>query len=198
MSRPHTSRKKSARDEAFWILDQKQLQCLASPVRQDILDRLASSGPMSARDLAEALSLNPTALYRHLEILQTAKLVLKTGARLRNRRTETLYAVPARRLLLEKAFENPRNASVLAKIMSAMTRQLDRDASRSLAAGTGVTSGPHRNLGFARRVGAPNAKDLATINLKLAEISAILRNGDQRSGDIISLGWVMAPGGGER
>lgn len=186
---------KTSRDEAFWILDKRQLRCLASPVRQDMLDRLAASGPMPAADLARALSLKPTALYRHLKILEDCALVKKAGAQIRNRRAENLYAAPARRLLLEKAFEAKSNAPALTKIVSALTRQLQRDAARGLMDGAGATAGAQRSLGFARRVGAPTARDLAVINQKLAEISAILRRRDGKSGKLIALGWVMAPVG---
>lgn len=197
-SRPPRKRATHARDDAFWILDQRQLRCLASPVRQDIVDRLAASGPMSAAELAEALAMNATAFYRHLKILDDCGLVRRAGARVKNRRTEALYAAPARRLLLEKAFAAKANRPALAKIVGALTRQLQRDASRSLAEGAGVTAGPQRSLGFARRVGAPTARDLAAINQKLAEISAILRRRDGKSGKLIAVGWVMAPVGGEK
>lgn len=189
---------KNTRSDAYWIVDRRQLECLASPMRQDILDRLAASGAMAVGELAVALGVKQTALYRHLAILEDAGLVLKAGSRTKNRKSETLYAAPARRLLLEKAFQTRSNAPALATIAAALTRQLGRDAARALAAGGGATSGPQRTLGFARRIGAPTAKELAEINRKLADISAILRRRGGNRGPLVAFGWVMAPVGERR
>jgi hypothetical protein len=152
---------------------------------------------MPASELAIALSLNATSLYRHLHLLQECRLVVKTGAQVRNRRSEAIFAVPARRLLLEKAYMTEANAPALTRIVGALTRQLERDAVTGIKQGTGVAIGPQRTIGFSRRIGAPTAADLAAVNRRLAEISTILRRRHGKNGKLLAFGWVLAPVGRE-
>lgn len=88
----HSRTRSPARSAAYWILDRKQIQCLSSSRRQDMVDRLAGDGPLSVRELARAIGMKPSAIYHHLEQLLAVGLVIESGHRTVNRRQEKLYA----------------------------------------------------------------------------------------------------------
>src|SRR5689334_10101526 len=92
-----------ADQRTYWILERRQIACLASPRRQDILDRLVATGPCSVREFCAAVGLAPSAAYHHLRRLEAVGLVVEAGTRVVNRRTERLYAPRAPRMRLARA-----------------------------------------------------------------------------------------------
>lgn len=179
--------------ENYWIVDKDEIVALVSPVRQDLLDRLCDSGPLSVSKLARALAMRPSALYRHLEILLDAGLVVIVGERRANRRTEKIYASRARRLRLERAFGDPCNGEELAQVFASLSRQLERDVRRAMKSENARPSGPSRNLAFGRIIGTPSPAELAAINAKIEEISKILRKISHKDRSLVSFGWALAP-----
>src|SRR4029079_11092684 len=115
------------RPESHEASDPRQLEAVANPRRQEMLARLAASGPLSIRELAEQVGARPTALYHHLERLMAVGLVVEAGVRERNRRREQLYEPVAERLRLARAHRDPAHALAVARIVAAQTRQLSRD-----------------------------------------------------------------------
>ena len=187
------ARKTSRRPENHWIVDEAQIRALASSVRQDIVDRLCQNGPMSVAEIADALSVRPSALYRHLDILLEAGLVVLAGERVANRRVEKLYNSCARRLRLERAFGDETNSELLSDVLAAFSRQLERDVQRAIESGDATASGPTRNLSFGRVIGSPSPEDLQRINQKLSEISEILHASTNKKNKLVSFGWGLAP-----
>ena len=185
------------KSETFWVLNRKQLLCLVSPRRQDIVDKLAAQGPLSIRELAPQMGCSAPSLYHHIDQLLRAGLIVEAGHRVVRRKREQIYATLAPRVRLKRALSDPANRALMARIAAALNRQLDRDFRAGLRAG-GRTDGPQRNLGFFRLVGAPDAKGIALINRRLDEIAEILWHAAGGTGELISLGWTMAPVGGRK
>jgi len=179
--------------ESYWIRDRTQIETLASAPRQDLVDRLAATGPHSVRELAQALGRKPSALYHHLARLVEAGLVVEAGTRVVNRRTERLYATPSPRMRLRRALSEPKLRELTPGVVRAMARQLVRDFASGIGTPGAETSGAKRNLGFFRLVGQPSARGLSRINASLEAIAEVLwRDRDSRA-PLVAFGWTMAP-----
>jgi DNA-binding transcriptional ArsR family regulator len=177
----------------YWIRDRRQIECLASAPRQDVVDRLAAGGPLSARELAAALGRRPSSLYHHLARLSASGLVVEAGTRVVNRRTERLWATPSPRMRLRRALSEPALRKLTPRVVSALGRQLARDFTKGIAHPRVETSTAARNLGFFRLVGQPSARGLARINANLDEIAEILWRDVDDGAPLVAFGWTMAP-----
>jgi DNA-binding transcriptional ArsR family regulator len=183
------------RAESHEASDPRQLEAVANPRRQDMLARLAASGPLSIRELAEQVGARPTALYHHLDKLLAVGLVVEAGTRVRNRRREQLYETVAARLRLARAHREPAHARAVAKIVAAQTRQLSRDFRTGQQSPARIDDGDFRNLTFFRLVGRPAPEQLARINACLGEITELLWNANDPDAEPVVLGCVLAPVG---
>lgn len=181
----------------YWISGTEQLALMVSPRRHEIGDHLAASGPMSIKELARQIGAQPSALYHHIELMKKAGLVVVSGHRVANRKRETLYATPARRMRLIRALADPANREIFRDIVGALTRQMHRDFERGLQSERQEVFGPERNLGFFRLVSTPDAETLEKINHHLAEIAELMwqsRPGTESGGGApLSLAWTMCP-----
>lgn len=180
--------------ETYWILRREQVECLASPRRQELLDRLAACGPESVKECAQAVGLKPSAAYRHLSALQGVGLIHTAGTRVVNRKQETLYEAVAPRMRLAGALSERELHGALRRVVAALGRQMTRDFERGLDSDRAVATGPERNVGFYRHVAAPDEETLAQINRRLDQVAELLWQPPKEGRPLISLGWVMAPG----
>jgi DNA-binding transcriptional ArsR family regulator len=181
------------RDEPYWILRQDQLRCLCSAVRMDLVDHLAGRGPLSVRELAEAVGMQPSAVYHHLRQLIAVDLVSEAGARVVNRKSEKLYETPSRRMRLRRALEDPANADIMRQFVEALCRQAERDFAGGQKAGGNPSPGPDRNLGFFRLIARPSPDTLARLNAVLDQLYDILWEDPDPDQPAIALTWVLAP-----
>ena len=181
------------RKKDYWILDRRQIECLASAPRAEILDWLSSSDPLSVSDLATTLNRKPSSLYHHIEMMLKVGLIEEAGTRTVYRRTEKLYATPSRRMRLKRALVEGHHDELMDKTVSAMTKQLGKDFSTGLKNDAAKRTGQYRNLGFYRFVGRPSRDGLKEINKKLDAISEILWSDQDPNRPVVSLGWVMTP-----
>jgi DNA-binding transcriptional ArsR family regulator len=198
-SRPKPRPSKPSAAKTYWILGKKQLAALTSARRLDILDRLAASGPSSVREFAGGIGMAPSAVYHHLRRLERAGLVVEAGTRRVGRRVERVYRAAAPRMRLMKALGEPEHRKSLARVVRAMTRQMDRDFALALRREGTRSAGKRRNLGFFRLVGAPGPRELERINAHLAAIAEILWTspaGPRRtSAPPLALAWTLTPVG---
>ncbi|WP_375204083.1 winged helix-turn-helix domain-containing protein [Hyphococcus sp.] len=181
------------RQPVYYILDQHQLQCMASPVRQDMVDHLSAHGVMSIKELAASIGKKPSSIYHHLKLLLEADLIVETGSRVVNRKLEKLYATPSRRMRMSKALEDPENNEELREIVGALCRQTDRDFSRGLENEQAKRGGQFQNLRFFRLVNRPTPQSLRQINKKLDEIAEILWSDPDPNSPLVALTWILAP-----
>ncbi len=183
----------TAVDKPYWILRRDQIQCLASPARQDILDHLAAGGVMSIKEIAAVVGRKPSSVYHHAHQLLDAELIEDAGSRIVNRRHERLFRTPSKRMRMIRALAEPSNRELMKDLVSATLRQSERDMKAALDRGQGKTEGPARNLGVFRLVNAPTPESLARINEKLDEIAEILWAEAEPDQPRVVLSWSMAP-----
>lgn len=180
-------------DDTLWVETEQQIRAGLNPRRQDIVDRLAASGPLSVKTLAAMVGARPSALYHHLRLLIEAGLVLEAGHRIVNRKREVLYDTPARRVRIRRALDDPARQPVIKEFVGALSRQMERDFAAGVDSALKATEGGVRNLGFRRVLGNPDAKTLARINAKLEEIGELLGHSEPGGTSVVALTWVMAP-----
>jgi DNA-binding transcriptional ArsR family regulator len=79
------------RPPIHFVVNPKVWAVLTAPVRLEIVEAMRMIAPCSIADVAAALDRPADALYRHIEKLKRAGLVLDAGERPCGRRTERLY-----------------------------------------------------------------------------------------------------------
>jgi DNA-binding Lrp family transcriptional regulator len=181
--------------ETYWVLEKRQILCLASARRHDIIDKFVAMGPMSIRELAPLVGASPASLYHHIEKLKRAGLIVAAGHRVVNRRREQIYKTPAPRMRMEllRLFADPKNRPAVDKVGTALARQFERDFHAGLRSGDAEIGGAHRNLFLARLVGAPSPAEKAKINAHFDAIAEILWRSRGRKGQLVAFGWMVAP-----
>ncbi|MCB9754250.1 MAG: helix-turn-helix transcriptional regulator [Myxococcales bacterium] len=190
------------RAKTLWIDDPAQLEVLASPVRQAILDRIEGLGPQPVKALAASLEVAADSLYYHVKKLLAVGLLVQRGVQGDGREEEALYDLPARRWHIRYRPEDPAQARALGKVTASILRQAERDFTAGLASEQAVTRGALRNLWSLRLEGALTRDELRALNGHLQAIVELLRKPERgRGGGLYALSWVLAParaGGGRR
>jgi DNA-binding transcriptional ArsR family regulator len=160
-----------ARDSTPYLIQSPaQVAALAAPVRQDIVDALSETGPMSVGALAALLGRAADSLYYHLKILRQAGLVVETGRRAEGGRPETLFDAVSPDLRIDSQAVRRRNRGDLEAIVSAMLRLSGRDYARALKDEAVVFTGPERSLVAQRKTHWMTAADLKRFNRLFAEL----------------------------
>ncbi len=73
--------------DSYQISNLDQVKALAHPLRVRIVETLASSDPMTTKQVAELLGEKPTRLYHHVGLLEKAGLIQLRSMRLSKFRT---------------------------------------------------------------------------------------------------------------
>jgi DNA-binding transcriptional ArsR family regulator len=180
-------------DDCYWIMEPRQLAEMASARRQDIVDRLAATGPLSIKELAAQIGARPSALYHHVGRLLEVGLIVEAGWRTVRRRREQLYAARARRMRMLRALASEKHQPLMETIVGSLARQMERDFRSGAGSPDRRAEGAERNYGFFRLIGRPGAADLARINACLAEVAEILWDRRDENAPLVCLEWIMAP-----
>jgi predicted ArsR family transcriptional regulator len=173
-----------------WIATPEQLSTLKSSVRHDILDRLVALGPLPIRSIAAALERKPTAIYRHMRILERAGLVVAVETSGTRGRPANIYRAIASVVRIAPELRDPRNGRGVASIVRSTAAQAAREYAESAA---GRIEGPQRNHWFGRLLAAPSRQKLARINALLDEVVELILTPDSKSGPLVHLTWIMSP-----
>jgi predicted ArsR family transcriptional regulator len=177
----------------YWILRPDQIRAVSSPIRQEIVDRLAALGPAGARELARSLGRMPTSVYHHLTQLVRVGLV-KTVRRDGDRgRPGLLYATVAPRMRLARAARLRRNWKPLARAGSSAAKQAGRAYAEGFDARHWAIEGTGRNHWFFRVVATPSRARLKRINALLDRLAELAWTSDRRPGPPITIAWFLAP-----
>jgi len=180
--------------KVYQVVTRAQLRALATTVRHDILDRLIALGPLSVRQLAEALGRRPTAIYQHLKKLE--KLGLVRGKRSSGRepgRPAMVYEPAGSVIRLTDAAKQNKNRKALAKIVRVASMQAARDFDAAFSNPLRKVTGTSRNHTFFRAISAPSPTRLARMNALLQELEDLTWSPDPNPGPLISVAWFVAP-----
>ena len=177
-----------------WIRDPATIELLASPLRQQLLDRLEAEGPCSVRELADALGRRPDALYYHVKLLIDHGLLEEVEQRATGTSPESVYDLCHRRWHIAYEPDDPQNAAALAKITKHMLRAAGGDFAAGLAHPEARGSGPARNLWSLRLEAHLDAIEQRELARHLEAIVALLRKPKRdHRGQLTALTWILAP-----
>jgi len=179
--------------ETYWIIRREQVEALASSVRMDICDRLAALGPMTVRELSDALGRQPTSIYHHLKDMIDVGLVKsseKVGAR---GRPGMVYETVAPRMRAARAIEFEENHDAIARGARVVANTMAKEYAEAIGQEESTPFGAARNHWLFRVVAAPSAERLARINTLLDELAELVWTPDPKPGPLISIGWFLSP-----
>lgn len=180
----------------FEIRDVRQIQLLASPLRQAIVDVLEASGPQSVTELARLLGRAPDALYHHLRLLSRGGLLRSEQRPGTRGRRCAVYALTAKRMRLRYDPSDKQNRAA----MSAVAASMLRDASRAFAKAMTrdpVVSGRRRNLWVGRRTAWLAPSELERLNELLHLMVRLMEQGKRtaRRTKMYALTFALVPFG---
>ena len=184
----------ATRVRRYLIREPAQLRALSSPVRQEILDALASAGESSIAELAAHLGRRPHALYYHLRALERVELVRRTGTRRNGKTDAALYAVPAPRMVIEYRLGSRPFLADMGKTLRSMLRLTERDFRRALRFRSALSDGPRRNVLCSRTKARLSDAQMERVNVLFATLFEELAGAQgQREGRLHAMTLVIAP-----
>jgi DNA-binding transcriptional ArsR family regulator len=172
-----------------------QIQALATPARQEILDALETVGPAPVTAIAAVLGRAPDSLYHHLRVLQKVGLVKLVETRAVGRIRETIYDLAGPSMTLTYELADPAHREALNALVRGMSRMARRDFERATESDGAVTNGPRRNLRSARMVGRLDHTQIEKINELYDRIAEIMLapSADGQPADFVALTFQTAP-----
>ncbi len=183
----------SKRSNRMMVEKPEQLETLASPVRQEIIDTLEVLGPSSVAELAVAVGLSADALYFHLRRLEAVDLVLQTKRQI-NGRGIAQYSLPGPKLQLRYDYEDSVRPRLVRKIVASMLRTASRDFDAGYDHPDAVITDDARNLWAGRTKAWLSQEQIVEVNDLINELLEVLLRGSREEGAILcALTWALAP-----
>jgi predicted ArsR family transcriptional regulator len=179
------------------VREPRQIRTLVSPLRQEILDGVATVGPCTIADLAVLLSRTPTALYRHIEKLEKVGLISRSMPKGKGAgRPAAVFDVPGRPIFIHQGdLAGKAEDAVKAHLLS-MLRNAGRGYVRAMNSKSAVRWGKRRNLWHARWKGWLNEGELEEVTKHLSRLIEMLENesaADHRGRKLYEVSFVLAP-----
>jgi DNA-binding transcriptional ArsR family regulator len=130
----------------FVVSSPEQLEALASPGREDVIDAVALIGPCSVSELARQLGRPRHSLYYHVTALRDLGLLVETRRAVAGARNTAFYDVPGRPVSVPFDLSTRRRRSAVSTLSHARLRTAFKGVARACASGATVTDGPRREL----------------------------------------------------
>jgi hypothetical protein len=179
--------------KTYPIADRGQLACLASAVRQEIVDTVQALGECSITAMAEALGRPADGLYYHVKALVECGLLVRKGTARNNRREEVIYSTPGSLKLVYRPGDRS-NMKLICKIVDSLLNTAQRDFNAGFKSDLCRVEGERRNLWAGRSKGWLSREELAEVNELLDRLSALLNQPKTPEREhLLVLSWVQAP-----
>jgi predicted ArsR family transcriptional regulator len=168
---------------------------LASPVRQEIVDTMASlGGEASAAELALQLGRHADGLYYHLKVLCKSGLVVAAGGQGEDERRYRLAGDASQALRLAYRTGSEPHATALRKFAHGLLQMAEKDFGEALDMPGVVTEGASRQLWAARNKAWLSKAELAEVNGLLERLCELMSQPRTAERDqLISCMFVLAP-----
>lgn len=177
------------------IDDPALITLMASPVRQEIVDTLASlGGDASAADLALQLGRHADGLYYHLKVLCKAKLIVEIDARSQDERRYRLAGEASQPLRLAYRVADESQVAALRKFAHGLLQVAEKDFHEALVMPDVTLDGKMRQLWAARNKGWLSRSDLEEVNVLLERLCKLMsqtRTGERDQ--LLSCTFALAP-----
>jgi hypothetical protein len=83
------------------VLNERQIDCLVSEVREEILSNFYLHGPCAVAEVATRMNRVPEGLYHHVRLLEKVGLIRRVDVRRRGRRDEVIFDAASTKTLLK-------------------------------------------------------------------------------------------------
>ena len=119
---------KKNRDLDLLVLNEEQVNCLASPLRKELMATFISFGPASVSEVAARLNRRSKSLYYHVEQMEAQGLLKIVGRRASVKKPEAVYDAVAPRIEFAKEQSESYRAATRKSIQALLrlvSRQMD-------------------------------------------------------------------------
>lgn len=191
-----TTRSRPSRSTApLFVTSLAQIRALASPARQEIVDAVASMGPVSVAALAQSLGRTPNAFYFHIRKLESLGLLVRRSEGGARGRPSVLYDVPGRPVTMIYQPAQSRTKAPMGKLVRSMVSSAARSFARGYRPEIAVVAGDERNLWASRSKRWLSPRELREVNKHLRALISLLNNTGEtaRKGQLMEFTFVLAP-----
>lgn len=171
------------------LLNDRQLECLTSPARADVLEVLAERGPLSIAEMGEALRRTPHSLYYHVRRLLECELIRVRDTRISGTREEAVYEAISRNFKLDRSTGKSAYRERANKALRSALRRAEREF-----AGTDE----FELTRMLRLTVALSTEDGEELRRRLSELGSWARSREQEEGERYSITGVVVPVGERR
>lgn len=178
----------------FEIKDVRQIQSLASPMRQAIVDVLEAMGGSSAAELGKQLGCPADRLYYHLRALLGCGLVVEIKPRAAHRGAHSKFKIAGRPTRLRYSLSDPKNKAAISRLVASLLRDALRSFQRSLTPAA-VVHGNRRTVISGRRVAWLTPKELGDLNRLVRQTMEIMEQRRPRKSraQLYSFAFALSP-----
>ena len=175
-----------------YFLTEAQLECLNSPIRLAIIQRLEIDKEATVRELAHRMGKATTALYHHIKELDRTGLLRIVGEKRGTRRPEALYAMVSPYLSSAEAVKTERGREIYSRSAGRVADAAARAFSGAVQHGDPRFHGPRRNAAVRFYALRADKKKLARLNQILQELEEIACHSCEE-GEEIQLSVLLSP-----
>jgi len=154
----------------FLVTSAKQLQVIASPGREEIVDVVALIGPCSITELAGALGRSRNSLYYHVRALRDSGLLVETQRSGGGKKATAYYDPPGRPVAVHFDLSTKERKRAVVALARARIRSAARGFERACRPGAVTVDGSRRNLWATHLKGWLSDEELEEANLLFARL----------------------------
>ncbi|MBM3976143.1 MAG: helix-turn-helix transcriptional regulator [Planctomycetes bacterium] len=178
----------------YEITAREQVEALASPLRQELVDTLEQHGPLTIQALGTWLERAPDGLYYHVRRLVALGLLREVDAVPSGGREAQRYDVAGRPMRILHRPGDAAHVAAVKRTVATLLRVSARDAHKALDAGIARLDRSAPDFFGMRSRARLDAASLARVRELLAELSRIAHAGqNRRRGRVFSLTFLLTP-----
>jgi hypothetical protein len=153
--------------------DPGQLQVIASPGRDEIIDAVSIIGPCTISELAEFLGRSRNGLYYHIRALRDCGIFLESFQTGGGKQRTARYDALGRPIIVYFDLATPKSRKAVLQLAHARVRTALRGFRRALRPDVAVVEGPGRNVWASRWTGWLSDSELKKVNCHFSQLTAL-------------------------
>jgi DNA-binding transcriptional ArsR family regulator len=165
----------------FLITSAKQLQVLASPGREEIVDVVALIGPCSITELAAVLGRSRNSLYYHVRALRDCGLLIEMRRSGEGKKMTAYYDPPGRPFAVHFDLSTKERKRAVVALARARIRTAARGFERACRPGAVKVDGPYRDLWATHLKGWLSDEELKEANELFARLIHLIGRSARKS-----------------
>jgi len=180
----------------FVVSSPEQLEAIASPGREELIDAVVLIGPCSVSELARQLGRPRHALYYHVRVLRDCGLLLETTRAVAGARHTAFYDVPGRPVSVCFDLSTPSRRRAVTTLIRARLRTALKEVARACACAATVAHGPRRELWATHVNGWLSTSDLEKVNRLFLQLIEVISHApaEQSAGrEAFGLTFALSP-----